>query len=105
MDLTSEEFFVAAGAALAVLLSINPAAAGKNSGGENKLSNSALDFNEQTHLEFMCEEEKLARDVYITLGAKFLDSTTFGQIDDSEERHKCAVTDMLKKYGIPSPST
>jgi hypothetical protein len=98
-------FIISAGAVLAVLLSIDPAAAGKNSGGENKVSNSALDFNEQTHLEFMCEEEKLARDVYITLGAKFLDSTTFGQIDDSEERHKCAVTDMLKKYGVPSPST
>ena len=96
---------VLAVAALAVFLSINPAIAGKNAGGGNKGGNSALDFNEQTHLEFMCEEEKLARDVYIILGTKYPDSTIFGQIDDSEERHKCAVADMLKKYGIPSPST
>ena len=82
-------------------LSMNPAIAGKNSG----KGKSTLDFNEQTHLEFMCEEEKLARDVYITLGSKYPASTVFGNIDDSEERHKCAVEDMLEKYGIPSPST
>jgi hypothetical protein len=64
-----------------------------------------LDFNEQTHLEFMCEEEKLARDVYITLGTKYPSSTVFGNIDDSEEQHKCAVADMLEKYGMPNPST
>jgi hypothetical protein len=64
-----------------------------------------LDFNEQTHLEFMCEEEKLARDVYITLGTKHPEASVFGNIDDSEEQHKCAVSDMLEKYGIPNPST
>ena len=64
-----------------------------------------LDFNEQTHLEFMCEEEKLARDVYITLGAKHPEAGVFGNIDDSEEQHKCAVSDILEKYGIPNPST
>ena len=77
------------------------AGAGQKAGG----GISALDFNEQTHLEFMCEEEKLARDVYITLGTRYPDSRIFGQIDDSEERHKCAVADMLEKYGIPNPST
>lgn len=64
-----------------------------------------LDINEQTHLVFMCEEEKLARDVYITLGTKHPESTIFGRIDDSEEKHKCAVADMLEKYGITNPST
>ena len=64
-----------------------------------------LDFNEQTHLEFMCEEEKLARDVYITLGSLHTDSPVFGNIDDSEEQHKSAVAGMLDKYGVPNPST
>ena len=68
-------------------------------------SQGELDFNVQTHLEFMCEEEKLARDVYITLGAKHPEARVFGNIDDSEEQHKCAVSDMLEKYGIPNPST
>lgn len=65
----------------------------------------ALDFNEQTHLEFMCEEEKLARDVYLTLGAQYPRARVFGNIDDSEEQHKSAVSAKLEKYGIPNPST
>ena len=68
-------------------------------------TSATLDFNEITHLEFMCEEEKLARDVYITLGMKYPNSTVFGNIDDSEQEHMCAVADMLEKYGIANPST
>jgi len=92
-------------ALLAISLSINPAIAGKQSGPGGGGGLVPLDFNEQTHLEFMCEEEKLARDVYITLGSMHSDTSVFGRIDDSEERHKCAVADMLEKYGIDSPST
>jgi len=91
--------------ALGIALSVNPAIAGKNTEAISSDSNLTLDFNEQTHLEFMCEEEKLARDVYITLGARHPESTIFGRIDDSEERHKCSVADMLEKYGVPNPST
>lgn len=91
--------------ALGIALSVNPAIAGKNTEAISSDSNLTLDFNEQTHLEFMCEEEKLARDVYITLGSRHPESTIFGRIDDSEERHKCSVADMLEKYGVPNPST
>lgn len=91
-------------AALVVALSVNPAVAENASGQKDNAVGLVLDFNEQTHLEFMCEEEKLARDVYIALGFRYPDSRVFGNIDDSEERHKCAVADMLKKYGIPNPS-
>ena len=66
---------------------------------------SILDANEVTHLVFMREEEKLARDVYITLGLRFPELEIFGKIDDSEQRHTCAVCDMLNKYGIEDPST
>jgi hypothetical protein len=66
---------------------------------------SALDFNGQTHPEFMFEEEKLARDVYITPGPVFPNSRVFGNIDDSEERQKSAVADMPGKYAIPNPGT
>ncbi len=54
---------------------------------------------------FMREEEKLARDVYITLGSQFPDLKIFGNIDDSEQRHTCAVCDLLEKYDIEDPST
>lgn len=89
----------------ALALSINPVSARNNAGEAKSTSARTLDFNEQTHLEFMCEEEKLARDVYITLGTKYPQSIVFGKIDDAEERHKCAVIDMLQTYGVPSPST
>ena len=91
--------------ALSIAVAGNPAFAEKAARAAGNNRNLVLDFNERTHLEFMCEEEKLARDVYITLGTKYPESTTFGRIDDSEERHKCAVADMLEKYGVPNPST
>lgn len=87
------------------LVATNLVIAGTGTAKSYSVDSLILDFNEQTHLEFMCEEEKLARDVYITLGTIYPDSTVFGRIDDSEEKHKCAVEDMLGKYGIPSPST
>ena len=68
-------------------------------------SSATLDYNEQTHLVFMREEEKLARDVYITLGTLYPDSTVFGNIDDSEQRHTNAIRDLLLKYGVEDPST
>jgi hypothetical protein len=64
-----------------------------------------LDFNEETHLVFMREEEKLARDVYLFLGAMYPDSSTFGNIDDSEQRHTDAVRERLLHYGIADPSS
>ena len=79
--------------------------AGKQKGKNADAATKTLDFNEQTHLEFMREEEKLARDVYITLGARFPKLKVFGKIDDSEQRHTCAVCDMLTKYGIDDPNT
>ena len=64
-----------------------------------------LNENETAHLVFMREEEKLARDVYTTLGLAFPKLKIFGKIDDAEQRHTCAVCDMLKKYGVEDPST
>jgi hypothetical protein len=64
-----------------------------------------LDFNEQTHLEFMREEEKLARDVYIELSTMYPDHPIFGKIDDSEQRHTDAVKAMIEKYGLEDPNT
>jgi hypothetical protein len=79
-------------------------------GGSRDLNNpvqtsSSLDFNEETHLVFLREEEKLARDVYTTLGMMYPDSVTFGRIDDSEQRHTEMVRDMLANYAVTDPST
>jgi len=64
-----------------------------------------LDYNEQTHLEFMREEEKLARDVYMELGTMYPDHPIFGKIDDSEQKHTDAVKAMIEKYGLQDPNT
>ena len=98
-------------ASLVLIAGMTPALAGKggNGGGGNQVidseSSQTLDFNEETHLVFMREEEKLARDVYLALGTMYPDSRVFGQIDDSEQRHTDAVRDTLEKYGIDDPST
>ncbi|MGD8581643.1 MAG: DUF2202 domain-containing protein [Gammaproteobacteria bacterium] len=96
---------IAGFSALTIVLSICPASATDAVSPASSDDTATLDFNEKTHLIFMCEEEKLARDTYITLGARYPEAAVFGRIDDSEERHKCAVADMLEKYEIPNPST
>jgi hypothetical protein len=72
---------------------------------ENTSGSEILDFNEKTHLMFMREEEKLARDVYTTLGTLYPESAIFGNIDDSEQRHTMAVKAMIEKYGYEDPNT
>ena len=64
-----------------------------------------LDYNEQTHLAFMREEEKLARDVYTKLSTMYPEHPIFGRIDDSEQRHTDAVKAMILKYGLEDPNT
>lgn len=80
--------------------------AGKRGGGGSvQQTTSALDFNEATHLAFMREEEKLARDVYTKLGMLYPDSVVFGKIDDSEQRHTDAVKGALEQHGLDDPNT
>ena len=64
-----------------------------------------VDFNEETHMVFMREEEKLARDVYITLGGVYPGAVAFSNIDDSEQEHTTTVRDKLTKYNIVDPNT
>jgi hypothetical protein len=64
-----------------------------------------LDYNETTHLVFMREEEKLARDVYITLGSMYPEARVFQNIQDSEEEHTGSVQEILTKYGLEDPNT
>jgi hypothetical protein len=47
-------------------------------------------------------EEKLARDVYLTLG-KTYNQKMFVNIPESEQRHMDAVKVLLDKYEIPDP--
>ncbi len=68
----------------------------------NSLPIEPLNPDELTSLPFMREEEKLARDVYITLYNKW-GSNVFSNISNSEQTHMDAVLMLLKKYGLTDP--
>jgi hypothetical protein len=54
-------------------------------------------------LRFMREEEKLARDVYLTLYERW-SAVLFANIASSEQRHMDAMMRLLLHYGIPDPA-
>jgi len=49
---------------------------------------------------FMYQEEKVARDAYITLGKKYPTTNTFSNIALSEQSHMDAVESLCLKYGV-----
>jgi hypothetical protein len=49
---------------------------------------------------YMYQEEKVARDVYITLGKKYPTQTTFANIALSEQTHIDSVQTLCEKYGV-----
>lgn len=60
-----------------------------------------LTEQDKIDLHYLQEEEKLARDVYLTLRAKF-NSVIFQNISESEQRHTDSVLNLLNLYQIPS---
>lgn len=77
-----------------------PAAGGRGPG--NSLT--ALSAAEKAGLLSLREEEKLARDVYLTLAGMW-DLPIFDNIAVSEQRHMDAVKALLDKYGLADPAT
>jgi hypothetical protein len=61
-----------------------------------------LSADEAATLVYMREEEKLARDVYLTLYQQW-GLNVFALIAESEQTHTSTVAKMLDKYGIPDP--
>lgn len=61
-----------------------------------------LSTDEINSLEFLREEEKLARDVYITMYSKW-GAKIFNNISRSEQTHMDAVLQLLNKYNISDP--
>ena len=61
-----------------------------------------LDYEEEQSLLFMREEEKLARDVYLTFYEEW-EKPVFTNIAESEQTHTDAVADKIEKYGLPDP--
>lgn len=64
----------------------------------------ALTSTETSDLQYMREEEKLARDVYLTMHAQWGDqSTVFSNIAASEESHTSTVNYLLDKFNVDDP--
>lgn len=63
-----------------------------------------LDSSEADTLQWMREEEKLARDVYIELYATW-SHPTFNNISRSEQRHMDAMLYEIEYYGLEDPVT
>jgi hypothetical protein len=63
-----------------------------------------LSSQEKDGLIYMRLEEKLARDVYLTLGKTYAQKM-FVNIPESEQRHMDAVKALLDKYEIADPVT
>lgn len=71
-------------------------------------ASAALSADEQADLLFMREEEKLARDTYLTFYVLYessgLDLSVFSNIASSEQSHMDAILRLLKKYKLPDPA-
>jgi|WetSurSiteA1Bulk_404760.scaffolds.fasta_scaffold99758_1 hypothetical protein len=63
-----------------------------------------LGAEEEADLLFMREEEKLARDVYLTFYELYEGLTVFSNIASSEQSHMDALLRLLKKYKLDDPA-
>lgn len=89
-------------AAVSVPLSSMAGAQGKGISRQSQDTDTSLDAVEIQNLEFMREEEKLARDVYRTLHGIW-GLPVHDNISESEQVHTTKVEDMLAKYSLPDP--
>lgn len=68
-------------------------------------SPATLDNIEASHLTFMREEEKLARDVYLTLAEQYPGQLVFSRIATlSEQTHTDTMRDKLVQFNLPDPN-
>lgn len=64
-----------------------------------------LDAAEKTHLIFMREEEKLARDVYLTFSQMYPEQSVFNTIATrSEQTHTDTMRDKLDQFNVADPN-
>ncbi len=101
------QFVRTAQAALAGLLlaasSTYALAGGHGADTDDKTAGTAVAVDEAKTLQYMREEEKLARDVYLTLYGVYGEKV-FANIMDAEQTHFDAVGALLDKYGVRDPA-
>ncbi len=85
---------------LSKMLTIGASGVAILSSSANATAKVSLNEPQKDELFFIYEEEKLARDVYITLGKIYSDENTFGTIQFSEQRYIDSVQELCEKYDI-----
>lgn len=63
-----------------------------------------LNTAEQDAIMYMLEEEKVARDAYLALGAMW-DTPIFTTIAKAEQVHMDRVAELVERYALPVPAT
>ncbi len=72
--------------------------------GQGSVVTGQLTEQEKDSILLLREEEKLARDVYLTLGEKW-NVPVFKNIAQSEARHMAAMKNLVDRYGLEDPVT
>lgn len=85
-----------AGLALAILTTGAIAAKG---GGKTVTTSTTLSADQLDTLVFIYQEEKVARDTYITLGNMYSNQNVFATIQDSEQTHIDKAQGLCETYG------
>ena len=68
-------------------------------GGKTVTSTTTLTGEQLDTLVFIYQEEKVARDTYITLGDMYSNQTVFANIQESEQTHIDKAEGLCDKYG------
>ena len=90
-----------AGLTVALLGTLAVAAGNGNRGGGSSTTTSIeLTQDQKDTLLFIYQEEKVARDAYITLGNLYPNQSTFANIQLSEQKHIDSAQALCEKYGV-----
>jgi len=87
-------------ASLTVALLATSAVAGKGNRGGGNTTSSTMTQEQKDTLLFIYQEEKVARDTYITLGNQYPNQKVFGNIQGSEQKHMDSAQTLCEKYGV-----
>jgi len=82
------------------LFSTSSLAAGKGSNATSTFTSSEMTQEQKDTLLFIYQEEKVARDVYITLGNYYPNQTVFQNIQSSEQTHIDKAQGLCETYGV-----
>jgi len=69
-------------------------------GDKKESTTTVLTEGQKDTLFYIYQEEKVARDVYKTLGDIYTDESTFAFIQLSEQRHMDSAKELCEKYGV-----